>query len=518
MSSGRSDAGPDAQETVFRFLGDRKTHGLSEPVKRIDTAGAVVFLAGADAYKVKRAVKFPFMDLSTLDKRREACEAEIAVNRASAPQIYLATLPIARQGRDLALGGDGEIVEWIVHMRRFDENATLDHVADRLGLSEAIIDKLALAIRRSHARAPLRDAERAAHALETYVEQNDAAFAQWPDIFDPPRAHKLTVDSRLAFAVLRPVLLKRGEAGFVRRCHGDLHLRNIVLIDGEPTLFDAVEFSDEIASGDVLYDLAFLLMDLEERGLRGAANRLFNRYLGPEPPDALTGLVALPLFLSLRAAIRAKVEAAGADRLEGERRMQARALARRYFDGAVRFLAYRPPRLVAVGGLSGVGKSALAGALSAEIGRAPGALWLRSDLERKAMFSVEETVRLPAEAYARDVTRDVYGRLIDKARIALRAGQAVLVDATFATAAERSAATAVAAEVGVVFAGLFLDAPLATRLERIGSRRDDASDADANVARRQTVEPLGERGWAALSASGSLAHTKALARARLRGA
>ena len=296
MSSGRSDAAPDAQETVFRFLGDRKTHGLSEPVERIDTAGAVVFLAGADAYKVKRAVKFPFMDLSTLDKRREACEAEIAVNRASAPQIYLATLPIARQGRDLALGGDGEIVEWIVHMRRFDENATLDHVADRLGLWEAIIDKLALAIRRSHARAPLRDGARAAHALETYVEQNDAAFAQWSDIFDPPRAHKLTVDSRLAFAVLRPVLLKRGEAGFVRRCHGDLHLRNIVLIDGEPTLFDAVEFSDEIASGDVLYDLAFLLMDLEERGLRGAANRLFNRYLAPEPPDALTGLVALPLF------------------------------------------------------------------------------------------------------------------------------------------------------------------------------------------------------------------------------
>ena len=181
-------------------------------------------------------------------------------------------------------------------MRRFDENATLDHIADREGVSDAIIDKLALAVRRSHARAPLRDAARAAHALETYIEQNNAAFAERPDLFDPPTARKLTVDSRLAFAILRPVLLKRGEAGFVRRCHGDLHLRNIVLIDGEPTLFDAVEFSDEIASGDVLYDLAFLLMDLEERGLRASANRLFNRYLAPEPPDALTGLVALPLF------------------------------------------------------------------------------------------------------------------------------------------------------------------------------------------------------------------------------
>ena len=172
MSSGRSDAPPDTQEAVFRFLADPKTHGLSEPVERVDTAAAVVFLAGAEAYKVKRAVKFPFMDLSTLAKRREACEAEIAVNRAAAPQIYLTALPITRRGRDLALGGDGELVEWVVHMRRFDENATLDHVADRGGLSDAIIDKLAVAVHRSHARAPLRDGARAAHALETYIEQN----------------------------------------------------------------------------------------------------------------------------------------------------------------------------------------------------------------------------------------------------------------------------------------------------------------------------------------------------------
>jgi predicted kinase len=173
---------------------------------------------------------------------------------------------------------------------------------------------------------------------------------------------------------------------------------------------------------------------------------------------------------------------------------------------------------VAVGGLSGAGKSALARALAPEIGRPPGALWLRSDIERKAMFKVEETARAPASAYAREVTREVYERLIDKARIALRAGQAVLMDATFATAAERRAAAGAAAEVGVAFVGLFLDAPLATRLERIASRRDDASDADAGVARRQTAEALSEKGWAALDASGSLSDTKALALARIKGA
>jgi aminoglycoside phosphotransferase family enzyme/predicted kinase len=515
MNSRNSDAPVDPQEAVLRFLADSITHQLSEAVVRVDTANAVVFLAGADVYKLKRAVKFPFMDLSTLEKRRDACETEIAVNRPLAPEIYLSALPIVRQGETFALGGDGEIVEWAVHMRRFEENATLEHVADREGISDPIIDKLALAIRRMHACAPIRDGPRAAHSLETYVEQNRAAFAERPDLFDTPTAGKLTDDSRLAFANVRRLLLERGEAGFVCRCHGDLHLSNIVLIKGEPTLFDAVEFSDEIASGDILYDLAFLLMDLEERGLRAAANRLFNRYLATEPPDALSGLAALPLFLSLRAAIRAKVEAANAERLKGQKRDDARALARRYFDCAVRFLVSAPPRLVAVGGLSGAGKSALAHVLAPGIGRAPGALWLRSDVERKTMFGIEETVPLPASAYTSDVTRDVYERLIAKARTALRAGQSVLIDATFAAAAERSAAAAVAAKAGVAFAGLFLDAPLATRLERIRSRRADASDADADVASRQTADPLDEKEWAVVAASGSLNDTTVLARTRL---
>ena len=402
----------ESQEAVFRFLADPQTHELSEPVERVDTANAVVFLAGADVYKLKRAVEFPFMDLSTLEKRREACEAEIAVNRPLAPAIYLSArfrlFDNARALRSEAMAKSSNGPSTCG-----DSTRTPRSITSPIGKPSRtrLIDKLALAIRRMHARAPLRDAAPAAHALETYIEQNRAAFAERPDLFDPTTARKLTDNSRLAFANVRPVLLERGEAGFVRRCHGDLHLRNIVLLDGEPTLFDAVEFSDEIASGDVLYDLAFLLMDLEERGLRAAANRLFNRYLAPEPSEALTGLAALPLFLSLRAAIRAKVEAANAERLEGEKRDEALALARRYFDCAVRFLAYVPPRLVAVGGLSGVGKSALAARLRPRSAVAPGALWLRSDVERKAMFGIEETVPLPASAYTSDVTRDVYERL-----------------------------------------------------------------------------------------------------------
>ena len=504
-----------SQEAVFHYLADPATHRLTTPVARVDTAGAVVFLAGPDVYKVKRAVAFPFMDLSTLEKRREACEAEIAVNRENAPDIYLDALPIVRTPDGLSIGGSGEIVEWVCHMRRFDENATLDKIAEWGGLSDAVVDKLALAVQRAHARAPLREAARAARELETYIEQNDAAFAERPDLFPPADARRLTREQRLAFAVARPTLLRRGRGGFVRRGHGDLHLGNIALIEGEPVLFDAVEFSDAIASGDVLYDLAFLLMDLEQRGFRRAANRLFNRYLAAEPPEALAGLSALPLFMSLRAAIRAKVEAARADRLDGTERERARGLARGYFERASGFLKYVPPRLLAIGGLSGAGKSALAGALAPQLGRAPGALWLRSDVERKAMFGVDATARLGSDAYAPEVTREVYRRLDDKARRALGAGAAVVLDATFSTRFARAAAGRVAAEVGVAFDGLFLEAPLSVRLARVEQRRGDASDADMGVARRQQADPLRERGWAAIDASGSLAETVALAANRL---
>jgi aminoglycoside phosphotransferase family enzyme/predicted kinase len=504
-----------SQEETFGFLADPATHGLTAPVVRVDTAGAVVFLAGADVYKVKRAVTFPFMDLSTLEKRREACEAEIAVNRDNAPGVYLEAAPIVRTPMGLAIGGEGETIEWVCHMRRFDENATLDRLAERGGLSDALVDKLARAVLRAHTRAPLRDGARAAAELETYIEQNAAAFARWPDLFPPAEARRLTRETLLVFAVARPTLLRRGRDGFVRRGHGDLHLSNIALIDGEPVLFDAVEFSDAIASGDVLYDLAFLLMDLEARKLRRVANQLFNRYLAAEPPEALTGLSALPLFMSLRAAIRAKVEAAAADRLEGEARARARRLARGYFELAQDFLRYVAPRLTAIGGLSGSGKSALAEALAPRLGRAPGALWLRSDVERKAMFGVEETVRLGAEAYAPEVSREVYRRLDDKARRALNAGAAVVIDATFPTGLMRVAAGRVAAETGAAFDGLFLEAPAAVRLARVAGRRADASDADEAVTRRQKAEPLGERGWSGIDASGGFETTLARAAERL---
>ena len=489
-----------SQQAVIDFLGRSATHG-GAPVKRIDTHAASVFLAGECALKIKRAVRFPFLDYSTLDRRKAACAAELEVNRPYAPSIYRRVVAITR-ARDgtLAIGGQGEPVEWAVEMARFDDTQTLDHLAQARRIDGALADALGRAVARAHAAAPVVANAGFIDALAEIIAQNDAELRAAPELFPPQAVNALTDATRAAFERVRPLLSQRERAGRVARCHGDLHLGNIVLIDGAPVLFDAIEFNPAIATGDVLYDLAFLLMDLVERGLMPAANIVLNRYLNEtRRAEDLDALAALPLFLSLRAAIRAKVTAAR--RALTTARAGAEQSARDYFALAGKLLAPPAPQLVAVGGLSGTGKSLLARALAADILPAPGAVVLRSDVERKVLFGIAETGRLPDTAYTPDVTAQVYGVLADKARRVIAAGHSAIVDAVFADAGERMAIAQAAA--GVAFHGLFLTADLATRISRVGGRKGDASDADAAVARRQEHYDLGVMQWTAVDASGS---------------
>jgi hypothetical protein len=271
-----------------------------------------------------------------------------------------------------------------------------------------------------------------------------------------------------------------------------------------------------VASGDVLYDLAFLLMDLVERKLAAAANVVLNRYLTEtRRPEDLDALAALPFLMSMRAAIRAKVTAARAAVAPGADRSVTERSATAYFDLAMALIAPPPARLVAVGGLSGTGKSLLARALAPDVLPHPGAVVLRSDIERKALFGAAETDRLPAEAYLPEVTAQTYAVLTDKARRTIAAGHSAVVDAVFSDAAEREAVAAVARATGVTLAGLFLTADLATRIARIGHRTGDASDADAAVARRQEEYALGSLEWRMVDASGTPEETLARAKAAL---
>ena len=508
----------ESQEPVFALLADPATHGGS-PVKRIDTHAASVFLVGDRALKVKRAVRFPFLDFSDAHKRRAACQAELDANRPFAPDIYRRVVPITREDDTrLAIGGRGAPVDWAVEMRRFDETATLDHLAEAGRIDLALAEELGRAVSAGHRAAPIIEPRPWIEALASFIEQNDAEFRETPDLFPPPAVAALSAASRNAFARIRPLLAARGQIGLVRRGHGDLHLGNIVLIDGKPVLFDALEFDPLIAAGDVLYDLAFLLMDLLERDLGEAANVVLNRYLSDARREAdLDGLASLPLFLSLRAAIRAKVTAARLEQSEGPKRAGIEHHAKVYFDLACRLIAPRPPTLVAVGGLSGTGKSVLARRLAPGLPPAPGAVVLRSDVERKVMFGCAEEKLLPSDAYATAVTERVYATLSDKAARVIAAGHSTVVDAVFSKPAERLAGTSIARAANVAFQGLFLTADLDTRLQRIGRRTADASDADAAVARQQEQFDLGAMDWACIDAGGTPEETVRAATAALSG-
>ncbi|MBP2313789.1 AAA family ATPase [Azospirillum soli] len=502
------------QQEVAAFLEDPRTHG-GAAVQRIDTHAAMVFLAGERAYKLKRAVRYPYLDFSTAEKRRAACEAELALNRRTAPSLYLGVTPVVRRADGtLGLGGEGLAVDWLVVMRRFAPDQLFDRRAERGLLTAETMRDLADAIAAFHAEAEPRSDGGGVEAMRAVVDENLAELRDRPDLFAPERVGRLTQRSVEALDRWGPLIEERRRAGFVRHCHGDLHLRNIVLLDDTPTLFDGIEFDESFAVIDVGYDLAFLLMDLEHRGLRALGNTVLNRYL--EATEDYGGLALLPLFLSTRAAVRAKIAATMAAMEED--RGAAEGLKRdavAYLDHALRALEPLPARLVAVGGLSGTGKSQLARAVAPGLGSAPGAVVLRSDVLRKRLFGVGEMERLPPEAYGPGTSERVYAELAERARAVLAAGHAVVADAVYAKPEERAAIEDIARGAGVRFDGVWLDAPLEQRVARVSRRRGDASDATAEVAERQESYELGAMSWARVDSGRDAGETLAATLERL---
>jgi aminoglycoside phosphotransferase family enzyme len=490
----------DDQSRVIAFLRLPSSHG-GAPVEVIETHSAMVFLAGGRALKLKRAVRFDYLDFSTEELRRAACEAEVGVNRRAAPDIYLGVIAVTRE-RDgsLALGGPGAPVDWLVHMRRFDQEALFDRLASRGALDLALMRPLASAIAAFHRTAPPRPDQGGYAGMRWVIDGNAAGFGEQGDgILDPSACDALTTRARDALASCTDLLERRRTDGFVRQCHGDLHLRNLVLLDGRPTLFDAIEFNDAIACGDVLYDLAFLLMDLVRRGLPRHANEVLNGYL--DETDDLEGLRLLPLFLSCRAAVRAKTSATAATlQTDPRRRPELEELAREYLRMAMGLLQPAMPVLVAIGGFSGSGKSTLARTLARAIPPAPGALVIRSDELRKRLSGVGPLMRLGPDAYSPEMTARVYRGLEARAHRALAAGHSAIVDAVYAAPADRLGIEAIA-DGKARFLGLWLEAPEQVLLARVNERTADASDADAAVVRRQLANDGGRIEWRRIDGS-----------------
>jgi uncharacterized protein len=502
----------DLQQQVLDFL-DGSSFGPAKGGKRIDTHASMVFLGPDRALKIKRAVRLPFLDYSTLEKRKRACEEELKVNAGNAPELYRRVVAITRSSDGaFEIDGAGAPVEWAVEMARFDETQSLDRVAGSKPIDPSLATAVADALLRSHDKAPRADGESWLASIPLIIERNTAKFRTLRGL-DAVAVNQLDSASRDAATTLQPLLRQRAEQGFVRRCHGDLHLANIALMDGRPLLFDAIEFDPVIATTDVLYDLAFTLMDLVHFNQAAAASAVFNRYLAGAGDEGLDGLRLLPLFLSVRAAIRAHVLFVKSEHA-GESEAVWRE-AKRYFDLAGHLIGPKPPLLVAVGGLSGTGKSVLARDLAGLIEPPPGAVIVRSDVLRKRLFGVSETTALAESAYRPEVTERVYGMLSNAAQLILAQGCSVVLDAAYLKEAERTEIESLAATHGISFVGLFLTTDLGTRLARIEQRKGDASDATRNVALQQETFAIGAVNWHMIDASGTPDQSLRNARASL---
>lgn len=458
-------------------------------VEHVETHAAHVFLVADRAFKIKKSVKLPYLDFSTLERRRAVLAHELAVNRTWAPAIYREVIEV-----------EGEPV---LVMNRFDQRDVLADRVDRHGIDAALAARLAETAAAAHAIAPVADAA-GAPIMAGLGLQLSRAFTASPDIFQSAETLEFHALFEDALTRLKPLLNRRSEKGLVRRCHGDMHCGNIVLIEGLPVLFDAIEFSEKIATVDVLYDLAFLIMDLLRHGRRAAANIVLNRYLHlRRDAEDLSGLAALPLFLATRAGVRALVVADLVHELVPAASLKPRGDALDYFRASLAFLKPAKPELVCIGGLSGTGKSVLGARLASGLGAAPGALHIRSDIERKVLARVPETVRLAAEHYAPAASVKVYGAMLARAEAALAAGQAVVLDAVFTGENERRAAESVARRRGIAFRGIWLEADAETLKSRIAARRGDASDATVEVVERQLRYDPGRISWTRIDAGGS---------------
>ena len=334
--------------------------------------------------------------------------------------------PISRSAKGSLCFDHGTAVDWVLEMRRFSQAELFDQLAESRKLTHQLMRDLTDVIVGFHARAEVIRERGGRSAVEQTIRGNDLNLVQSCPPLDASQAKHVTDSSIAKLSAVGELLDARRAAGKIRRCHGDLHLRNICLFESHPTLFDCIEFSEDLACIDVLYDLAFLLMDLIQRDLVDLANIVFNRYL--DLTADLDGLPALQLFMSIRAAVRAHVQAALNRSKPSAKNVSD---AQSYLSLADAFLRPHLPCLIAIGGLSGVGKSSVAQTLASGLEPAPGARVIRSDVLRKRLFDYPPETKLPGSAYAPEVTERVYRALHDQAMASLAAGCTAIVDATF---------------------------------------------------------------------------------------
>jgi len=520
QDGGRQDQ-TDQHEVIAALASGELLATSDDKPRQVETHCSHIFLTADRAFKLKKAVAFSYLDYRSLAARERFIRAELDLNRRTAPQLYLGIHKIARGDNGVLVLRPSEdpapALDWLLEMQRFPDDALLpDHVR-RSELAPALLRDLADVIHDFHHQAQSRPDQGGADEMGRVLQEClDNLRRQAPPL-DQDIVADLARDLTAQLTRQSVLLDQRRHDGFVRHCHGDLHLGNICVIDGKPVLFDCIDFSETLSCTDIAYDLAFLLMDLCHASLGDAAvgntpvdqadihpaggdhasgdhagnahaNLLLNRWIDRSGDSA--ALALMPFFQSLRAAVRAHILATS------HRDAEARA----YLASAVAHLQPATPRLIAIGGLSGSGKSTLARNLAPDFRPLPGARIIRSDSLRKRLAGVAPETRLAPASYTPEMSQRIYTAMLTEARQVLAAGYTVIIDAAFLRAGERDAVDALAAELRVPCHGLWLDVPAGVLKERIAQRHDDASDADLAVLAWQLTLDLGPMAWQRIAA------------------
>lgn len=460
-------------------------HATAE-LRLLETHISWVILTGAYAYKIKKPVDLGFLDFSTLERRHFFCEEELRLNRRTAPDLYLDVVPITGSpGRPL-VDRTGEAFDYAVRMKQFDADALFSQRALRGQLTPPCIDALATRLASFHRAAPRAASDSpwgsygaVAHAVDENLSFLSRCCADEHDCGDLTRIRQWTDDHLQSLSAL---IAERHASGYVRECHGDLHLANLALIDDEPVPFDCIEFNPALRWIDIVSEVAFLTMDLAVHGLEHLAYRFINHY--QEAVGDYAGLRLWTFYRCYRALVRAKVTRLMAAP-HAPATQATRSAYRQYVDYALALIAPPQPLLLVTHGVAGSGKSTLAAALAERIG----AIRLRSDVERKRDIPADTATR--ADLYAADVTRRTYARLAQLTGELLGAGLSTIVDATFLRAEQRQAFRGLAQGLGVPFRILDVEAPEAILRERVVTRAREAhdpSDATLEVLAQQLLE------------------------------
>lgn len=452
-------------------------HGVKGSVQVLQTHASIIFLTGDYAYKLKKPVNYHFLDFSTLEKRHYYLEQELLLNKQVAADIYLEILPINEENGQLSLNGTGVAIEYVLKMKQFPQDCLLSQVFERGELTESDLVSLGKKVARFHRQASTSayissfgSLEIIKQAIDENYQQTEKyiGFVQTRQQFEETKAYTDNF-----FANHGDWLEERQSKGMIRECHGDLHLNNMFRWQGEIQLFDRIEFNESFRFVDVIYDIAFTVMDLTAKGRKDFANIFLNTYL--EQTGDWEGLKVLSLYLTRQAYVRAKVNSF---LLDGDTfSEQIQATAAHYYQLAWQYTQPQSPRLILMSGFSGSGKSTVAKVIAKYLN----AIQIRSDAVRKHLAGIELNQQGSLDIYTVEMSQKTFARLTELAELLIKLGYPVILDARYDKYAWREPLLNFAQQQQIPFSIVHCYAPLEVLKQRLESRTGDISDATSDI-------------------------------------